>query len=209
VPQKLKSLEEKILNGLKLDIPYARKINHQKMNELRTKGEWESAAVLVLIGFSELQSPALLLTRRTQKVETHKGQMAFPGGSVDSQDENALATALRETEEEVGILKESIKVIGELPPIWIPASHFLVNPVIGTLKDPTNTVNLKLNRDEIEEALWIPLDVLKNPEIYREESISYEDQIYPLPVFQVNNAKIWGATATMIKNLLDRLEQVA
>lgn len=165
------------------------------------------ASVLVLWGFSKTGEAALLYTKRTEGVETHKGQMAFPGGYCEPSDhETPFLTALRETEEEVGILHDEVQVIGELPSLPT-VSGFLIQPVVGMLKGPIEQVRFKLSRDEIAEAFWVPWPLLTDPTTYRLEIQPIQGQRFPIHVYQVKHYRIWGATGAITKNLLDRLEQ--
>lgn len=163
-----------------------------------------AAAVLVL--FREGKGdPELLLTRRTHIVETHKGQIAFPGGAVDPEDyedQGVLTAALRETEEEVGISRTEVELIGKLPDLWTP-SQFLITPVVGVLRRPD--VELKPNPHEIDIVFWVPISVFDAPEIYSLEMFPVGEARYPVHVYQVDEHRVWGATAAVIKNLLDRL----
>lgn len=174
------------------------------------------AAVLILIGYQKPESgsseplqPSLLFIRRTETVETHKGQMAFPGGLCSPEDQgNPIQTALRETEEEVGIPEEQVQLMGKLPPL-VTTTSFSIQPVVGILKSPLEEVPLKLNVAETEEAIWIPLQKLFHPDTYRKEYLSVGSFQHAIDVYQVNQHRIWGATGSMTKNLLDRLSAVA
>jgi 8-oxo-dGTP pyrophosphatase MutT (NUDIX family) len=163
----------------------------------------KKAAVLLLIGADEKGEPSLLMTQRTETVETHKGQMALPGGTVDP-GEDVIQAALRETEEEVGIPTSEIEVLGRLPELSTPTG-FQITPVVGVLRNSTASVIMTISAHEIAEAFWIPLAVLRHPETYRSEMLRVGGLSYPIHVYQVNRYRIWGATGSMIKNLLDRL----
>lgn len=123
--------------ALTLDWPYS---------ERARKTGGVAAAVLVLIGMRE-GVPSILITRRTESVETHKGQMAFPGGVSDPEDQaDLMRTALRETEEEVGIPRRSVEVWGQLPPLYT-VTGFWVTPIVGLLNQPVDQVGVSLNPD--------------------------------------------------------------
>ena len=192
--------KRRLTECLKLNVPY---------NPAFTcKGT--SAGVLILFGDYILGDQAgitLLLTRRTDTVETHKGQIAFPGGVHDLTDESIVATALRETEEEIGISRSLINVLGVLP-VFCTITGFSITPVIGVLDRPIDELQLKINPHEIAEVIWTPLRVLKDTNTYRQEWYSMGDRRYPIHVFQVGVHRVWGATGSMIRNLLDRVQQV-
>lgn len=167
------------------------------------------AAVLALFGGTEApESLSLLLTRRAETVDNHRGQMAFPGGARDLLEgghrEDAVTAALRETEEEVGIAREDIRVVGTLPALYTPTG-FEIDPVVGILMRPISEVALKISSAEIAEALWVEISQLLAPETYRTELIEAGPVRYQNHVFQVSQHRIWGATGAMIRNLLDRL----
>jgi 8-oxo-dGTP pyrophosphatase MutT (NUDIX family) len=145
------------------------------------------------------------MTRRAENLETHKGQMAFPGGMRDAQDLDGIATALRETREEVGIPESQVEPVGVLPELWT-VTGFLVTPVLGVLKEPIEQVPLIPNLEELDRVFWIPLSVLRREGVYRRESLEFGAVRYPVDVFLVDEYRIWGATGTLLKNLLDRLE---
>ncbi len=169
------------------------------------------SAVLVL--FAEDQhggSPHVLVTRRTETVETHKGQMAFPGGVCDPEDFEQAGehtTALRETEEEVGIHREKISVLGGLPKLWTP-SGFQISPVVGWLDLPFSQLELRVNQDEIAETIWVPWNVLIDPATYRLESKQAGSVTFPIHVYQVGPHRIWGATGAILWNLIQRLNKI-
>ena len=203
----MESFERKIDSALSLEHEY----EDRAFDFL--KGELRAAAVLVLFGYSEKDTafePYLLLTRRTESVETHKGQIAFPGGVSDPEDfedQGATTTALRETEEEVGIPRSEIRVLGRLPRLPT-VTGFDVTPFVGTLKRPVEQVALKPSEGEIAEVFWVPMSVLMHSDTYRREVLTVGGAggaEYPIHVYQVKEHRIWGVTAAIIKNLLDRL----
>jgi 8-oxo-dGTP pyrophosphatase MutT (NUDIX family) len=166
------------------------------------------AAVLVIFGFHEGgRDPSVLITRRTETVESHKGQMAFPGGVRDPEDASAEVTALRETEEEVGIARGDVEVLGQLPRMWT-LTGFSIEPYVGLLKRPIEGTKLHLSAGEIAEAFWVPFNLLNDPATYREEPVQFEGRTFPMHVYQVQGHRVWGATAFILKNLLDRLSSI-
>jgi 8-oxo-dGTP pyrophosphatase MutT (NUDIX family) len=190
----MKPFESQLISALKLDIPYPERIP-------LTQGI--RAAVLALFGSKSGGEPELLMTQRTETVEKHKGQMAFPGGMAEPGEEH-VQTALRETEEELGISASRVSVLGRLPEIWTPTG-FTVTPIVGFLKSDIQETPLHKNAPEIAEAFWIPLSVLRNEGTYKKEFIERNGVRYATHVYQVGSYRIWGLTGAMIKNLLDRL----
>lgn len=168
------------------------------------------SAVLILFGIQKGKY-SLLLVRRSERVGTHQGQMAFPGGVATLREmgdtEGDIQTALRETWEEVGISSEQIKVLGKLPKIST-MTGFWITPVVGVLKSSGQDISMRIDSREIAEVVWIPLDVLLDSKSYQEEVKMLGKLEYRMDVFQVEDYKIWGATGAMIKNLLERVEEV-
>jgi 8-oxo-dGTP pyrophosphatase MutT (NUDIX family) len=170
------------------------------------------AGVLLLFGTERdrLKDPRLLITRRTDSVGTHKGEMAFPGG-VSEADEiiegarGLVRTALRETHEEIGIPPSAVTTVGALPELTT-ITDYRVTPVVGLLREPVEEFPFRLNTNEIAEAFWVRLETLREPGVYRTELVRVGKVDYPIHVYQVGEHRIWGATGAMIKNLLDRLQ---
>lgn len=207
--------EEALKFALTLDLAYSDRLDRGLSDPSPAGGSRSStktpAAVLILFAYSRVAAaagPSLLLIKRTESVQTHKGQMAFPGGLCEPGDVGvAVRTALRETEEEVGIPSESIRLLGELPDL-VTATGFLIQPVVGVLKQSLEDIFLKPSPEEIADVIWVALQALLNPAIYRKEYLSVGASSYPIDVFQLGEHRVWGATAAMIRNLLDRLVRV-
>lgn len=203
---------EQLIQSLNQDLPYLGRSTRQKLESSHLKklqSRSIPASVLLLFGFSKKdETTRLLVTRRSHKVESHKGQMAFPGGVADPSDRHPIHTALRETEEEVGISSGQIDVYGVLPELTTLSSGFWILPVVGVLRDWIEDVALELNEDEIDATFWVSLPELLNPEAYGKESFRTGSVQIPTHVFQVAGERIWGATAAMIRNILDRLERI-
>lgn len=159
------------------------------------------AAVLVpiVIGGPE---PTLLLTRRTDHLHDHPGQIAFPGGRVDATDESPEATALREAQEEIGLTPDRIELIGRLPDYYITATGFRVTPVVGLLSRP---LSLKLDEFEVAEAFETPLSFLLDPANRRRGSIHHEGVTREYWAMPWQGYNIWGATAGMIVSFAEHL----
>ncbi len=197
-------LRDRILRALSLDTQYA-----ERLEFLGGK----PASVLICFAWSTGSTePSVLVVKRAHTGGPHSGQMAFPGGMSEpheyGSDSGVVQTALRETEEEVGILQGQVEVIGRLPRLTT-LTGFDVTPVIGILMDPSEKVILRLDADEIQEAIWIPWSVLTAPGSYRKEWITVEERRCPIHVYQVGPHRIWGATGSMIKNLLDRWDSLS
>jgi 8-oxo-dGTP pyrophosphatase MutT (NUDIX family) len=169
------------------------------------------AAVLILGGIRANGAFEILLTRRTENLETHKGQYALPGGMRDSESESPETTALRETQEEMGIAPDEVEVFGRLPPIWTPTG-FTITPVVGLLRRPIDEIAVHPNLDEIDFWFWCGIDRLRATGTYTTETrvITHQgaSRTVPIDVYQVDEHRIWGATGAMLRNFIGRLEKV-
>jgi 8-oxo-dGTP pyrophosphatase MutT (NUDIX family) len=142
----------------------------------------------------------VLLTKRTDTVEHHKGQVSLPGGSSDAGDSDAVATALRETEEELGIPPHRIRVLGTLDDVPTFVSGFVVTPVVGVIPHP---LDLHISAGEISEILIIPIDVFLDPGKVRVEEREREGERVQVYFYRHEGHEIWGATARILKGLVE------
>ena len=164
--------------------------------------ERTDAAVLVPIVERD-EGLTVLLTQRTDHLRSHAGHVAFPGGRVDAADADAIDTALRETEEEVGIARSQVSVIGTLP-VYRTVTHFDVTPVVALVR-PDFT--LTLDSFEVAEAFEVPLAFLMNPAHHQRhviEALGQRREFLSMPWPRADGQGehfIWGATAAMLRNL--------
>lgn len=156
------------------------------------------AAVLIPL-FKKKGEYHVLLTRRTETVSHHKGQISFPGGRQDH-GEDLLATALREAKEEMGIEEKDVRILGELDDMCTVASDFCIAPFVGLIPYP---YPFKINRHEIEEIIEVPLSVFLDETKFREELRSRNGEPVPVYFYQHDAHTIWGATAQILKQLMD------
>jgi len=136
----------------------------------------------------------VLLTRRSAELKHHAGQVSFPGGRMEPHDQDIRQTALRETDEEVGIHPDQVQVIGYLP--TMPTiTGFAVTPIVGLLCDD---VKLDIDRTEVELAFEVPLQFLLDPDNQRMSMREFEGVQMNLAEFHYAGERIWGATASMV-----------
>ena len=143
----------------------------------------------------------ILLTKRNDNLNKHAGQISFPGGRMDNDDRDTMHTALRETEEEIGLNEKYINVIGKLND-YVVGTGFLVTPIIGFIEPP---FKLELQEDEVEEVFEAPLYFMTHPNNFerRTRKIRGIDRTYF--AIQWSNRLVWGATAGMLRDLSQRL----
>lgn len=141
----------------------------------------------------------LVLTRRQPHLSQHSGQVCFPGGAVDP-DESPLSAALREVEEEIGIPRQEIQVLGQLTPVFVLVSGYTVQPYVGWLEASPRLI---VATDEVAEALQPTLAELLAPDIIRERTQPYRGEQILVPYYDLGPAEVWGATAMMLSELLE------
>jgi len=157
------------------------------------------AAVLIPI-YKKDGEYHVLLTKRTEELEYHKGQICFPGGSHHDGDGSLKDTALREAHEEVGIRPEDVEILGELDSMGTVTSHFLVTPFVGIIPYP---YKFTVSHHEIDELIEVPLAALADDRNYWEEERSAEGVTGKASFFRYNDKVIWGATARILKQFVD------
>jgi len=161
---------------------------------------FQRAAVLVPVIHSGDRAD-LLLTMRTHDVETHKGQVSFPGGVVDAGDRDMLHTALRETEEELEIEEDAIAIVGLLDDLATP-SGFIITPVVGLV---SSMPPLRLNPREVAEAFSVPLEFFAESANVRREQREFLGRMHDVWYYDTEDHVVWGATASIIRTLLKRM----
>ncbi|MBI4279212.1 MAG: CoA pyrophosphatase [Armatimonadetes bacterium] len=142
----------------------------------------------------------VLLTKRTDEVEHHKGQISFPGGAREPGDRDLLATALREAEEEVGIARSDVEILGEMDDVETYVSGFVITPFVGVIPYP---YPLRPNPREIQELVFVPLITFLDPANMRVEYRDRGGVKVPLYFYQHGEHVIWGATARIVKDFVE------
>jgi 8-oxo-dGTP pyrophosphatase MutT (NUDIX family) len=142
----------------------------------------------------------VLLTRRTEELEYHKGQICFPGGSHHEDDESLKETALREAYEEVGIRPEDVEILGELDSTGTLTSNFLITPFVGIIPYP---YDFTVSKYEIAELVEVPLSALADDGNYWEEIRSVGGMNGKATFFTYKDKVVWGATARVLKQLAE------
>jgi len=156
------------------------------------------AAVLILL-LNKNEIPHILFTKRTDSVETHKGQISFPGGAWDKTDKSLQETAVRETFEEVGILPKYIQHLGQLDDFFT-VTDFIVSPFAGFM---TEQVDYVINEAEVAEVLEVPLSLFLQKSHFEVKKWEHRGQYYDVYFYYYGNQVIWGATAFMLNRFID------
>lgn len=159
----------------------------------------QPAAVLLPLFVSEGED-ALLFTRRTEFLNHHRGEIAFPGGKHQADDADLLDTALRETEEEVGIRPKDVTILGRLDD-FVSRYNYRVSPFVGLIPWP---YELRINPQEISEVFDVPLPTLTDPAIFRQEDWRRRGRVHPVYFYTVGAHEIWGLTAAILRQFFQR-----
>jgi 8-oxo-dGTP pyrophosphatase MutT (NUDIX family) len=163
------------------------------------------AAVLVLIVGCD-EPLRLVLFERSLEVADHKGEICFPGGSIEEGDSDAVSAALREAREELGIPPEEVAVLGCLDDVHTVKSNYVVTPVVGHLE--TMPVLIP-DPAEVARPLVLTLNSLTAPDAWQVESIDVGGAMRDFEAHRVGDARIWGATARILRSLLDLWRDVS
>jgi len=161
------------------------------------------AAVLIPITVWE-NKIVILFTKRTNSVNNHQNQISFPGGRIEKKDADPLDAALRETEEEIGIKKKDIEILGVLK-TGKTTTGFYIYPFVGFIH---NLQEIQINKSEVERIIYIPLNWLREPENSHTEIYKGENNRgHPVIAFLVyDSEKVWGVTASLVKLLLELIK---
>jgi 8-oxo-dGTP pyrophosphatase MutT (NUDIX family) len=146
---------------------------------------------------------SVLFTRRNPHLRHHAGQISFPGGGIDPGDADAVAAALRETREETGIDEAQVDPFGYLDCLDT-VSGYCVTPVTGFVR---SDYAVRLHEDEVDEVFEVPFEYILEPGTLRSERIHWGGRDRDVFTFDWEGRRIWGATAAILKNLLDRMQQ--
>jgi 8-oxo-dGTP pyrophosphatase MutT (NUDIX family) len=164
--------------------------------------QYRQAAVLVPL-FRDKDEYKILFTKRTDRVDEHKGQISFPGGSVDEGDASYKETALREAFEEVGLLREDVRILGRTDDHLTVASNFIIHPFVGFIPYP---YPFEINSHEVKRLIEVPFSsFVENPAATRKDVYEFEGVLYEGPVYDYQGDIIWGASARIMENFLEIL----
>ncbi len=160
------------------------------------------AAVLVPL-FVKDRELHTLFTQRTEDVEHHKGQISFPGGAKEERDQTLWHTAVRETEEEIGVPAQSVRLLGALPRI-VTVTNFDVAPFVGAIPYP---VVFAPHEREVAAIIEVPIAYLLRPDCEETRMVKWKGRDVPTPVYHYRGNAIWGVTAHILSELLYALRE--
>lgn len=160
-------------------------------------------AAVVCLFFEKNGAWHIALIERTSSNpnDRHGGQISFPGGKMDASDASLEAAALRELEEEIGILRENVRVLGRLSELYIPVSGFLVHPFVAVLMEK---MPFRAQPSEVETILEVPFAWLQNPASRQQKDLVVGNgmTLKEVPFFEAEDRAVWGATAMILSELL-------
>jgi 8-oxo-dGTP pyrophosphatase MutT (NUDIX family) len=163
-------------------------------------GPLREAAVLVPL-FVRDKALWTLFTKRTDLVEHHKGQISFPGGGKHASDANLWETAVRETEEEIGVPRGGVKILGALPKL-VTVTDFEISPFVGAIPYPTQFAP---HAGEVESIIEVPVSYLLDPMVVEERPVKWKSRDVMTLVYHYKGHAIWGATARILADFLTAL----
>lgn len=179
-------------------LPLGRPVERPKEREGRAR----VGAVLLLLYCKDGQLH-LVLTKRRDDLKAHGGQISFAGGRQEA-DETLQQTAVRETHEEIGVHPDEVEILGPLSQVYIPPSDFEVQPFVGWVKNgrPPSFIP---SDDEVSEIIEISIDDLLDDGRRKTERRRFRGKLYDVPYFDIHGHQVWGATAVILNELLERL----
>lgn len=194
-----------------VDVP---ELNRPLSRPEELPGTGRIAAVMVLVCSGSIHCESterafggstLVFTKRNADLSKHASQISFPGGGQDA-GETLQQTALRETHEEIGIVASRIEVLGQLNPVYIPPSDFVVTPFVGWHPGKPSFVRCE---HEVEQIIEVPLVHLLEPTtLVFGDIVGSNGESLKAPYYQIAQHKVWGATAIMLGELIERISRV-
>ena len=168
---------------------------------MEARGSTDAAVLLALYGWPD--EPGLIFTERRADMRRHAGEISFPGGRKDEIDADLMTTALREAQEEIALEPARVELVGALPPVSTFVTNYRVHPFVGLVAHPAE-LGLVPNPTEVETVLTFSLRVLR--ESYEMRRLVRRGIPIRTPTYEVDGHLIWGATARILGDLLERLD---
>ena len=180
------------------------RVNYDQSVKLSfSKNNSTASAVLILL-YLEDNEIHFFLTKRSNELEHHKGQISLPGGTQE-ENEELTHTALRETQEEIGINKTSISIIGSMTPLFVPVTGFMIHPFIGY---SSNKLEPTPDPSEVEAIFSVNISDLLNETNQTIEKRNIRGYDVEVPYFKLNNYEVWGATSMILSEFRDLIKSI-
>lgn len=179
----------------------------EAVNELLRSNQHSLRRAAVLIPVTREDNhhdSKLVLTVRSQNLKSHAGQISLPGGSWEEQDSDSVATALRESEEEIGLHQQRVEVLGELGEMALP-SGFYITPVVGVID---NNIKFTPCPIEVADIFTVPLELVLDSSAYRSTTLQYNNAPRKTLELLYEDYRIWGATAAILYHLAQKVEEL-
>jgi len=169
------------------------------INSEKPSGRPQASVLIAILNYGKfIESPEVIYTQRSSHLSTHSGEVSFPGGKAEKDDPNLYGTALRESNEEMGLKSENVTELGKLD--YLISRHKVeVNPFVASVDKPQT---LEPN-EEIQDIFTVPLDFLLDPNNIERERIERQGNVWQVPTWNIKNQKIWGLTAMITVNFLN------
>ena len=184
------------------NVPGSYRDDHNAWKDFGITGPLKPAAVLVPL-IERAQGMTVLLTQRTESLSSHSGQISFPGGRVEQSDAAPVHTALRESEEEIGLEPARVEILGRLAN-YVVGTGYRITPVVGFVEAQQQFVH---DEREVAEIFEVPLELVMEPDNYHREHMRIKNVDRSYYVLPYGDYRIWGATASILANLRDTLSE--
>ena len=173
-------------------------LDQLSLKQSDTKSDLPKAAVLIAL--TDEENPEVIYTLRSNKVSSHQGEVSFPGGMQEESDTSLIITALRESEEEIGLPQNCVKILGSLDTM-VSRFNVSVTPFVGVIP---GDVELNTSSEEIEACFRVPLSFLLKDKRYRNDEVNRNGETFYMPAYKYSSYVIWGLTAMITVNFLNR-----
>jgi 8-oxo-dGTP pyrophosphatase MutT (NUDIX family) len=165
-----------------------------------------AAVSLVIVDYPEIQNSEILLIKRPEYEGPHSGQVSFPGGKQEIEDGEPLVTAIRECEEETGVLLKTEFLAGQLTPLYIPVSKYMVYPFVFIYK---SVPYFKIDKKEVRYIIEFPVSALLDKKLKQTTNLSIQGKSYSVPYYNIKNELVWGATAMIMSEFIEIISKIA
>jgi 8-oxo-dGTP pyrophosphatase MutT (NUDIX family) len=204
--RKVTAEQEKLMQTTK-ELPWIIRdlLNKRVPKRIEEQGSSLKRAAVLIPLFKAESEYRILFTKRTDRVEAHKGQISFPGGRVEEEDGSPLETALREADEEIGLSRKDVTVLGQMDDARTVSSNYIVYPFVGLIPYP---YEFKTSAMEVKELLDVPFETFLSGDSAGENTpVVYEGATYLGLAYRYKGEVIWGATARIMQNLVNLVKR--